>query len=113
GAPDIGAYELQKKNNEDQEDTTEVNTIGPNTLSPFMEVKIYPNPANDKVTLEFRQQPEPGTRIILTDLTGKQLMIQHIKSVVDVLNVQSFPAGIYLIIIESGSNYMVNKLLIN
>ncbi len=68
---------------------------GINTLSSFIGVKIYSNPASDKVTVKFTQQPEPGARIILTNLQGKLLMIHKALSTVEVLNVQFLP-GRYL-----------------
>ena len=90
-----------------------MNATGINTLNPFVGVKIYSNPASDRVTVKFTQQPEFGTRIILTDLTGKQLMIHLVQSVIEVLNVQFLPAGLYLMKTISGNNLTVSKLFIN
>ncbi len=87
-------------------------TTGTIDFKSMMDVKVYPNPASEYVTLEFTQKPEPGTRIILTDLTGKQLMIHKVQSTREVLNVQSFPAGIYLVKTEYGGIDTVNKLIV-
>jgi len=76
-----------------------------------IEVDMYPNPANSQVTLRFSKLPERGTKIELTDMTGKQLMIREVQSNQEVLNVQSYPAGMYFVKIITGNHYQVNKLI--
>ena len=73
---------------------------------------MYPNPASDNVTLRFSTMPEKGTRIELTDRTGRQLMVREVQSTQEVLNIQSQPAGMYLVKTISGNNYTVKKLII-
>ncbi|WP_372948067.1 right-handed parallel beta-helix repeat-containing protein [Mariniphaga sp.] len=74
---------------------------------------IYPNPASEKVMIKFSQLPETGTQIILTDITGKQLMIRQVQSTQEVLDIQSLSTGLYLLKVTSGENYTVKKLIIN
>jgi hypothetical protein len=76
-------------------------------------VDMYPNPANDNVTIRFSSLPEMGTKIELTDMTGKQLIVREVQSTQEILNIQSQPAGMYLVKIIAGNNYQVNKLIKN
>jgi len=78
-----------------------------------IEIVTYQNPANEKVMVRFSQLPETETQIILTDITGKQLMIRQVQSKQEVLDVSSQPAGMYLVKIISGDTFKVNKLIIN
>ncbi|WP_372948066.1 right-handed parallel beta-helix repeat-containing protein [Mariniphaga sp.] len=78
-----------------------------------MKIDMFPNPASDNVTLRFSPMPERGTRIELTDMAGRQLMVREVQSTQEVLNIRSQPAGIYLIKTISGENYTVRKLMIN
>ena len=75
--------------------------------------EMYPNPATDKVTFDFSQLPRNKTRIILTDITGKQLISQNVQSNHEILNIHSIPAGIYLVTIVSGNNQKIEKLIVN
>lgn len=88
-------------------------TTGKTEITSAVDMKLYPNPASDKVMLEFTRQPQPGTQVILTDLTGKQLMIHDAQSMVETINVQPFPSGIYLVKTDNGESYNVKKLIIN
>jgi hypothetical protein len=87
----------------------------PTGINDFKSVKIdmFPNPASDNVTLRFSTMPERGTRIELTDMAGRQLMVREVQSTQEVLNIQPQPAGIYLVKTISGVNYSVRKLIIN
>ncbi|SHJ13160.1 Por secretion system C-terminal sorting domain-containing protein [Tangfeifania diversioriginum] len=76
-----------------------------------LKVNMYPNPASNIITIHFSTLPEKGTRIELTDMTGKQLIIREAQSNQEILNIQEQPAGMYLVKIIAGKNYQVNKLI--
>ena len=78
-----------------------------------LKIDMFPNPASDKVTIRFSTMPEMGTKIELTDITGKQLIIREVQSTQEILNIQSHPAGMYLVKTIYGNNYNVNKLIKN
>jgi hypothetical protein len=78
-----------------------------------IEINMYPNPANEKVSLKFSSLPENGTKIILTDITGKLVMIHQAESLIEKLNIHSLPSGIYLVKIVSGEDYVVKRLIIS
>jgi hypothetical protein len=86
----------------------EQKTIGFNSIT----IDMYPNPANEKVMVRFSQLPETETQIILTDITGKQLIIEQVQSKQEVLDVSSQLPGMYLVKIISGDRFKVNKVII-
>lgn len=66
-------------------------------------IDVYPNPATERLTVSFQTLPETGAKIIMRDLTGKELLAQNVYSNREVLNIQNLPSGIYLVSV-SGSN---------
>jgi hypothetical protein len=77
------------------------------------EIDMYPNPARNKVTVRFSELPEVGSQIIIMDLSGKQIVTKLVESDIEVLDIQSYPTGIYLIKTIIGDEYKVFKLIKN
>ena len=76
-----------------------------------MEIKIYPNPVTERVNIAFTAMPEPGTKISLLDITGRELEGRNAESMNETFEVQHLPAGIYLIKTELNNNFSVNKII--
>jgi hypothetical protein len=83
-------------------DLSAFNTIG---------IDMYPNPAKDHVTIRFSEIPLLGTEIIITDVTGKQLIRQNALSTNEILDIHSFPLGIYLVRTQLENSYKIFKLI--
>jgi hypothetical protein len=61
-------------------------------------VTIYPNPANEQLTISGLGQDGSGTRLELTDLMGRVVMENETQSATEVtLNVKHLPAGTYIL----------------
>jgi hypothetical protein len=91
----------------------ELNNQNAVTHSEFdsMEISMYPNPATERVTIRFSQLPETGTNIELLDMSGKRLISREVQSAQEVLDMNSYPNGIYLIKTISETNRTLNKLI--
>lgn len=63
----------------------------------------------DAVIQSIFQLPETGTQIILTDITWKQLMIRHVQSTKELMDIQSLSDGLYLLKITSDENDTVKS----
>jgi len=87
--------------------TTDIDEIN------LIDINMYPNPAHDKVTVRFSNLLDIGMKIILTDITGKQLQNRKVQSTSEELNIQSYPTGMYFIKTIIGDKYKVNKLIKN
>lgn len=90
-----------------------INHTPPNIEDPFFnKIKMYPNPASNNVTIKFTVQPENGTKIILTDILGRQLLSQDVTSAIEVIDIQSQNKGIYFVKIVSNNKHKTNRLII-
>ncbi len=79
--------------------------------SDSIDINIYPNPANDKVTISLSSFPQEGTRIMLANAAGKQLQSWQLQSANEILDIQSYSSGFYFIKIQIGDNYRVHKVI--
>ena len=78
-----------------------------------VDIDMYPNPAKDKVNIRFSNMPIEETRIVLMDLTGKELASKFVQSTLETFDLQTYPNGIYLVKTMVGNHYQVNKLIKN
>ena len=75
-------------------------------------VHVYPNPAGNEATVQFLISSERGAKIELIDITGKVLISKMVRSVSEVLNLQSQPSGIYFVKTIFQNSYNIQKLII-
>ncbi|WP_321373604.1 LamG-like jellyroll fold domain-containing protein [uncultured Draconibacterium sp.] len=78
-----------------------------------IDINMYPNPARDQFSIQFSNTPFPDTRIILMDITGKELQSRVVRSNIETFDIQTYPDGIYLVKTIFGNHYHVNKLIKN
>ncbi|MEO8147430.1 MAG: LamG-like jellyroll fold domain-containing protein [Bacteroidia bacterium] len=73
-------------------------------------VHVYPNPLDKQLTVNFEKQLD--VTIVITDVTGKQMLNENVKNVKTYhADVSSWTAGVYLMKINSGSRQAVFNLL--
>lgn len=68
--------------------------IGVDELTNFIDVVLYPNPANNQ--LNIKGLPNGNTNIVITDVTGKIILTTN-ASLQTVLDISNFSSGIYFI----------------
>ncbi len=78
-------------------------------------ISVYPNPANDKVTILFNKLPDNEIELIIYDITGRfiknQFLIGQKQTAIDISSLNN---GIYILKINSGGrNVKVVKLIKN
>ncbi len=78
-------------------------TISVQTSTDVQDLKLYPNPANDHLVVEFHE--DLSYQVLIYNLNGQEV-ITPIKKLFNhvVLNTQELPAGIYTLILEEASN---------
>lgn len=81
------------------------NVVLDNAKFETVDYRIYPNPATDKVTISTSDDIQMVT---VTDLNGRQL----IRATSSVLNVQTLPAGIYLLQMEFKNGIKTTEKLV-
>ncbi len=76
---------------------------------------IYPNPAQDKIRLEWNQKYglEKIQQIKIVDISGKQMYLDktQLSSQLIEIPVQQLPAGVYLLSVETEQSFSVQKFV--
>lgn len=76
-----------------------------------IDVSIYPNPVNDALTVEITS--ESLTQIFITDISGKRVYDSgKINTLQHTIQTTSYPAGVYLLHVQSDAGQAVRKILI-
>jgi hypothetical protein len=73
-------------------------------------VNIYPNPSNGILNVELETLND-DTKIQITNLLGETLLTESVDIQHPKFNIQHFPAGIYLVCIETTKVKKVTKLI--
>ena len=85
-------------------------------LSPF-QVKIYPNPASEQVSLEFTQPHSSDIEISLLSIQGQELGKKYLSpnNSEKIVNwqINHLPSGMYLFQIKSNKHITLKKVFIN
>ncbi len=77
------------------------------------ELKIYPNPANDKINIELSEEFYNEDLIInVIDATGSEFLTLMQMNAEKQLDINNLPAGIYLLKIKSRSQTVCNKFVV-
>lgn len=76
---------------------------------PTDKISIYPNPANEKLSLSAS---DPIIKVTIVDMMGKMIYNNAIKSREYSINVNDFNPGIYIIRIYTENEVQVNKIQI-
>ncbi len=98
---------------------TVMNTSRPQRLTGIDEenaskINVYPNPTNGEININFKEEkPSPGTKIIITNVLGKNVLEQLVTSSEEKYDIKAYTSGIYLIrIIDVNNNTIyTNKLI--
>ncbi len=80
-------------------------------------VQLYPNPAQDQLTLRYELSRQSPVSISLFDLLGKEVVTtlnenQGIGIHVQTIQVNSLPSGMYVVRVHSGNSDCMQKLSI-
>jgi uncharacterized surface protein with fasciclin (FAS1) repeats len=77
-------------------------------------MQIFPNPTTDFITIELPQEMwNTEVELQLMDMTGNILINQTITDLRKTLNVGDYPSGNYMLLIKSGAQYALNKVIID
>jgi hypothetical protein len=74
--------------------------------------KLYPNPANSVINVEFSVMPEQGTLIEIIDSNGRTLYKKPAESVSNRIDISHIPIGLYFVRCANNHKFVVKKLII-
>ena len=78
-------------------------------------LKIYPNPATDKVSLEFTVKKSTMVKLILYNELGKKVKSQNKKVITGLnqisINTQNIKSGIYFVSLEIDGEIVTKQIV--
>jgi hypothetical protein len=92
-------------------------TALPDTVSTLGEgstvgaISVYPNPANNEITIHITDQNTIGSNIEMYNQVGQKVAIQKIVELQFQMNIANLNRGVYYVIINDGKNKNVSKLV--
>lgn len=78
----------------------------------FASLKVYPNPTNGLVNIEFNSLPERETNVQVFNQLGQRILIQQAVNQNTKLDLSANPAGIYYITISSEKISRTEKIIL-
>ena len=80
-------------------------------------LQLFPNPAQDIVTIKLPEMQTGSLTVSVTDITGRKVLLQHYGAVQPTtqqlpLDVSCLPKGMYLITLKAGAKKRTGKLII-
>ncbi|MBS1687451.1 MAG: T9SS type A sorting domain-containing protein [Bacteroidetes bacterium] len=77
-------------------------------------ITMYPNPANEKVNVAIDNAMSADATVSISDISGKVLMQKDViaknKNVAVSFDIKAYPAGVYLVNVQSGTHMKTMKL---
>jgi hypothetical protein len=89
-----------------------VNSVGVKAATASAAFSIYPNPANNQVTVEIASFSEGNTFVELVDVLGQTLLSQAVSKNRVSLDVSRFAEGVYFIRLVNGTTSLSKKIII-
>ena len=89
-------------------------TVGVEDIAQVV-ANLYPNPANDQITIDFEKETGKNTYFEMSDLMGRRIALEMIEvgSKQFIKSISSLPAGIYYVgVIENGIPIFIEEVVI-
>ena len=83
-------------------------TTGITTANLSNEISIYPNPANNIITVQL---PEVEGEIKVINEIGQVMMVQKVLSKINQLQIGSLPSGVYIVRVECSGSVLNRQLI--
>jgi parallel beta-helix repeat protein len=74
--------------------------------------RLYPNPANSVINVDFSEIPERGTMIEIIDSYGRTIYKKLAETLSNKIDIGNIPVGIYFVRSANENNSVVKKLII-
>ncbi len=75
-------------------------------------IAVYPNPAQDQLTVQFEALPMQPVRVSLYDLNGRLVKQTTVQSLTNVVELGDLPNGMYLFLLESKEGIFRQKVTV-
>lgn len=88
------------------------NPAGISNMAGSLGVKVFPNPANDYVTITLTEKDKNEATVTVFDMQGKVVATEGVKNRTGQLDIRMLPGGSYMLKVQSGDKYAIQKILI-
>ena len=79
-------------------------------------MSVYPNPADESVTIAFNSKDTGNYKLSMIDVFGKTIMEENNKAVVEnnslLINISGIAKGVYMVIIQKGNDVFKTKVMV-
>lgn len=90
--------------------TTDGGGVGVSEPEQLSRLKIYPNPAHDRITMKIK--PETGTGYLkIINTSGQELLYRKITSGKTLLDISKYPNGVYFVRLILGQHVETGKFI--
>lgn len=97
-----------------EEDFTDVDMIDTTVINNELWVKIYPNPTDRYINIDYSLAWEQGSFVEIIDLFGRSILTQNLTEIeTKKLDVSALTAGIYILQIKNANtikSFKINKI---
>ncbi|MES2621304.1 MAG: T9SS type A sorting domain-containing protein [Bacteroidota bacterium] len=87
-----------------------INSVG-EVRNQKSEIRVYPNPASNSVTISV-DETMLGATATITDITGRKMATVHLQTVNSKLSTENFSSGVYFVTVSNGGGSGTQKLAI-
>jgi hypothetical protein len=74
-------------------------------------IKVYPNPSNGIIYIDFDHSPTID-KLIITSLSGKKLLVKAKVDEKEIIDLSEFQDGLYMLTIQKGNKFLMTKILL-
>ncbi len=84
------------------------------TITETGKVQVYPNPVSNNLNINWSGMLEPDLSLSIINMAGQQLSVQHFDTKLQhiTVSVNDLSTGVYMCIVQSGSNKYYNKFTV-
>jgi hypothetical protein len=93
---------LRQVINSNHKNMTDVSTAVNALENNLVTVSVYPNPASDNIYVSVSENHAAGSRLIITDFSGKEILSRTLDKKISVVETKNISNGIYFYHILSG-----------
>jgi hypothetical protein len=90
-----------------------IGTVGVDEMTLADQIKIYPNPAKEKLTVEFVRSFNGNANLELFNLIGARVIDKTLSDIKTEVDISVLPKGIYFIKIGNGDSKYFKKIILN